>query len=107
MSYDIWLTIDTGGPEPATVGGSYDMTSNVAPMWRLAGADLAEFHGRKAADCLPALHHAIADMTVFPGKYEALNPENGWGDAAGCLKFLQDLMLAFEAHPLATVAVSR
>ena len=107
MSYDVWLTIDTGGPEPATVCDIGNMTSNVAPMWRLAGADLAEFDGKKAGDCLAALHHAIADMTVFPEKYEALNPPNGWGDAAGCLRYLSDVMLAFEKHPLATVVVSR
>jgi hypothetical protein len=107
MSYDIWLTIDTGGPAPAPVGGSLNMTSNVAPMWRLAGADLAEFKARTAGDCIPELRTAIADMAGNPEKYRPLNPSNGWGDYAGCLEFLRELLVMFEEHPKATVEVWR
>lgn len=107
MSYDIGLTIDKGGPEPATVSGGRNMTSNVAPMWRLAGADLAEFHGKTAGDCLPVLRAAIADMEDNPGKYEPLNPDNGWGSYETCLGFLRELAGDFAAHPKATVAVWR
>jgi hypothetical protein len=107
MSYDIWLTIDTGGPEPATVADVGNMTSNVAPMWRLAGADLADFDGKTAGDCLDALRTAVGDMAAHPAKYEALNPPNGWGDQTGCLRYLMDVLATFELHPLATVVVSR
>jgi hypothetical protein len=107
VSYDIWLTIDTGGPEPAQVGRDFNMTSNVAPMWRLAGADLAEFHGHYAGNTLHLLDKAIADMTENPGKYAPLNPPNRWGDYASCLAFLHGLRDEFAAHPRAKVQVSR
>lgn len=107
MSYDIWLTIDTGGDEPAQVGGSYNMTSNVAPMWRLAGADLAEFEDKLAGDVLPVLQAAITDMDAHPEKYRPLNPPNGWGSYESCLKFLIELRDEFRRHPKATVAVWR
>ncbi len=107
MSYDLWLTIDTGGPEPASVGREFNMTSNVAPMWRLAGADLAEFHGQQAGTTLPLLDKAIADMAANPDKYTPLNPPNGWGNYDGCLEFLRDLRAEFARHPQATVQVWR
>ncbi len=107
MSYDLWLTIDTGGPEPAVVADVGNMTSNVGPMWRLAGADLAGFHGKPVADCVDQLRAAVADMRANPGKYLPLNPPNGWGDYHGCLEYLTDMLAAFEAHPKATVMVFR
>ncbi|MGH3795966.1 MAG: hypothetical protein ACRDSP_13875 [Pseudonocardiaceae bacterium] len=84
-----------------------NMTSNVAPMWREAGADLAEFDGRAAAEVLPVLRTAIAAMEDDPAVYEAMNPANGWGDYDSCLEFLRELVKDFTAHPKATVVVSR
>lgn len=107
MSYDIWLVIDTGGVEPAEVGRSRNYTSNCAPMWRAAGADLAEFHGKTADECIPSLCEACGAMMCDRATYEAMNPENGWGDYEGCLKFLQTLLSDFCNHPKATVCVSR
>jgi hypothetical protein len=107
MSYSIGLEIDTGGPEPAYLGGDWDYTSNCAPMWRRAGADLAEFNGRLAVDCLPLLESAIAHMKANPSVYEAMNPDNGWGSYAGLVPALDDLAASFRRHPKATVTVSR
>jgi hypothetical protein len=106
VSYDIGLCIDTGGPEPAYLTDR-NQTSNVAPMWRHAGADLAGFHGRIAADALPALRAAIATMEDNPATYKAMNPPNGWGDYDSCLEFLRGLVTDFTSHPKATVMVSR
>lgn len=107
MSYDIWLEIDTGGPEPAVVGPDWNYTSNCGPMWRAAGADLADFEGKPAGDCLPTLNAAITEMAVNPARYEAMNPANGWGDYGSLLSALQQLAGGFRAHPKATVRVSR
>ncbi len=107
MSYDIWLIIDTGGPEPAHVGGDWNCTSNCAPMWRAAGADLAEFNGRKAADCLPVLDAAIQKMQADPETYRAMNPPNGWGDYDSLVRALERLAQELRYHPKATVRVWR
>lgn len=107
MSYDISLDIDTGGPEPATVWDGWNITSNVAPMWRLSGADLADFDGRRAGDCLPTLIDAAIDMATNPDKYTPLNPKNGWGDYEDCLEAMAKLLHALGRHPLATIRVSR
>jgi hypothetical protein len=107
VSYDVWLEIDTGGPEPAVVSEARNMTSNVAPMWRLAGADLAHFAGMPAVECIPDLRKAIAKMEDDPAPYRALNPRNGWGDYESCLGYLRALLADFLNHPKATVKVSR
>jgi hypothetical protein len=108
MSYDVWLTIDTGGPEPAVVGrDSWGYTSNCAPMWRAAGADLGEFDGKLAGDCARLLRSAIVRMKAIPATFEAMNPENGWGSYKTLVPALERLLKEFELHPLATVRVSR
>lgn len=106
MSYDVSLMIDTGGPEQVEVTWR-NMTSNVACMWRHAGADLAEFDGRKAGEVYPLLVDAVAEMLANPGTYRAMNPPNGWGSYETCVEFLRQLAVDFGAHPNATVSVSR
>ncbi len=107
MSYDIHLEIDTGGPEPAWVGRDWNYTSNCGPMWRSAGADLAEFHGQFAGNVLHVLDKALAEMEANPATYRAMDPENGWGSYDTLLPALRELREMFAAHPKATVRVSR
>jgi hypothetical protein len=107
VSYDVSLTIDTGGPEPADVGSDHNMTSNVACMWRHAGCNLAECDGKTAADMLPMLAAAIAKMRAEPATYRAMNAPNGWGTYEGCLGFMERLHADWTAHPKATIRVSR
>jgi hypothetical protein len=108
LSYDISLTVDTGGEEPAVIGDlDWNYTSNCGPMWRAAGADLAEFDGKPAGDCFPILVDAIAEMRDNPGKYKEMAPPNGWGSYTSLLPALRELAEAFERHPRAIVRVSR
>lgn len=107
MSYDIWLTIDTGGPEPATLDVDWNYTSNCRSMWRAAGADLAQFDGKTAGECAPILDAAIEELANHPAKYKAMDPENGWGSYDTLLPALGELADAFKCHPKATVVVSR
>lgn len=106
MSYDIYLEIDTGGAEPALLT-DWNFTSNVSRMWRAAGADLAEFDGKTAGDCLPTLEAAVAEMEAHPAKYEAMDSPNGWGTYEHLMPRLDVLAEQFRAHPKATVRVSR
>ena len=107
MSYSISLDIDTGGPEPAVVGRDWNYTTNCAPMWREAGADLAEYDGKLAGACVPSLSNAIDVMRLESARFKAMNPENGWGSYDSLLPALDKLLSNFRAHPLATVRVSR
>lgn len=106
MSYDVSLYIDTGAGGSAEVFWR-NMTSNVAPMWRKAGADLAEFQGKAADACVEPLAKAIAAMEADPGTYKAMNPETGWGDYTGCLDFLKSIHEACVTHPACVVHISR
>ena len=107
MSYDISLTVDTGGTEPAAVWDGWNYTTNCARMWRKAGADLAEFDGGVAGECLPVLEAAITEMAANPAEYTAMNPPNGWGSYESLLPALRELAAGFRAHPKATVRVWR
>lgn len=106
MSYDLYLEIDTGGPDPVTVF-DWNFTSNVAPMWRAAGADLAEFHGKQASDCAPVLTKAIIEMEANPARYEAMDSPNRWGTYEHLMPRLRALLRAFRQHPKTTIRVSR
>lgn len=84
---------------------SGNMTSNVAPMWRNAGIDLKTFDNARADDMIPKLRIAIAEMEAKPFTFAAMNPENGWGDNNGALRFLREILAACEESPNATIMV--
>ncbi len=108
MSYDIWLEIDTGGVEPVVVpGSSWNYTSNSVRAWREAGADLAEFHDKTAAECAPILAAAIEVMRSDPIKYKAFDAANGWGSYETLIPALNELYYTLKRHPKATVKVWR
>lgn len=108
MSYDVWLTIDTGGDEPAMVADCGNMTSNVGPVWRHVGADVAEFHGKRAADCLDLVTEGLRRLRVAPRSFDHLVRGGGeWGTVESAIEYLTQLERDFRAHPSATVAVSR
>lgn len=110
MSYDIWLDIDTGGPEPATVCEVGNYTSNVSDMWaRALGYRLGDLHDRQCAECIDDLKRAV-DHILDPANradYEAMNPSNGWGSHEGAADYLVQLLNACRCHPKATVKISR
>jgi hypothetical protein len=108
MSYDIWLEIDTGGPEPATVAEVGNYTSNVSGMWADAlGRSLGDYHGAPCSEAAGSLLRGVERMKADPAHYEAMNPENGWGDYEGALKYLEQLYEACTRHPKATIAIWR
>src|ERR1051326_392138 len=104
MSYSLWVEMDAGGSEPMTAG-SWNYTSNCALMWREAGADLAEFDGRKAKDCLTFVIDAVAELKANPKKYRAMDPPNGWGSYDSLLPAIVELGELFVQYPEATVRV--
>jgi len=109
MSYDIWLEIDTGGPEPAIVHEVGNYTSNVVPMWAkaLGGTSLGEYHGRNAGDAVTELRAAVARMDAEPAIYAAMNPPNGWGESRSARDYLNKVAQACADHPRTTIHISR
>lgn len=59
----------------ATSDFYWNYTSNMGPAWRAAGADLAEYDGKPAAECSPALDAAIATMEAEPERVAAGPPD--------------------------------
>jgi hypothetical protein len=106
MSYDISLMADTGGPESVEVFDC-NHTSNTAQMWRDAGCDLAEFHGKPASELTPVIDQAIEKMKGDPDHFKQYDAPNGWGDYHSTLAFLSDIAAACRSHPKTTVEVSR
>lgn len=106
MSYDVSLEIETGGDSSAQVFWR-NMTSNVAPMWRKAGADIADMDGRTAAECAPILAAAVTAMETDPAAYKLMDPPNGWGSYETCLDFLRSIHAACVEHPACSISVSR
>lgn len=59
-------------------------------------------------------HHLIVTIRLGldrlrgdPQRYQALDPENGWGNYEGLVRFTADYLAACEKHPDAMVRVSR
>lgn len=108
MSYDLYLQIDTGGEDPATVRDIGNYTSNVSGIWAEAlGYPLADLHGRTAAEAIDDLRQAVQRMASDPEKYRAMQPPNGWGNYEGARDYLSDLLEGCLAHPKSTIYVSR
>ncbi len=108
MSYDVYLSENwcehcQRGDEVL----SWNYTSNMSAAWREAGADIAEFHHKRAKDCAPLLGAAIDDMLARPEHYAPFNAPNGWGSMRTLVPALQRLLAAMEEHPDAVLRVSR
>lgn len=107
MSYDIYLTIDTGGEHEATVCEVGNHTSNTRPMWDKAlSGDFQDLDGKNAGESIEALTFAVVHMENNSAEYLPLNPPNGWGNYNSALKYLYKLLRACEENPKATIRMS-
>lgn len=108
MSYDIWMEVDAGGPEPVSVTDSINHTSNTYAMWeRALGFSLRELNGRMGAECIPLLESAIGHMRDPRNRisYQHMNPANGWGSHDSATAFLEDFLRLCERAPKALVRI--
>lgn len=108
MSWNLWLEIDAGGQEPATIDGYEDnITWNLQPM--LSKACMVDgfrsLDGMEANKVSDILKNAMNSMDNFPAYYKKLNPENGWGSYEIALDSLRKLYLACLKYPKATVRI--
>ena len=108
MSYDIWMEIDTGDKHLAGVSEGHNYTYNVFDMYKIAFDNehgINVLHGMLGADAAPLLNKAMVYMSEHVDEMQALNPENGWGDADGALAFLRSIYEDTLRHPKAMVGV--
>ena len=106
MSYDIQLSIDTGGERKARVTECRSPTYNLAAMFALAlGRPIRSLDGMLAGDVIPVLEAATLAMHSDPAKFRALNPPNGWGSYEGALESLCWLLEMCKEHPKAKVEI--
>lgn len=106
VSYDITLTIDTGGEFPATVCEVGNYTYNVSPMYvKALGCSLSDLHDSNCGESIERLRKAVIEMSEHPADYRALNPSNGWGNYEGALAYLRKLYEGCIQHPKATIDV--
>lgn len=108
MSYDIWLSMDTGnGHEPSVFDvGNY--TSNVSEMWfkALGGVLLSSLDGKNAGECVELLRKANQYMEEHYQELLDINPPNGWGNYEGALEYIQKLKRGCIEHPKAIIRIS-
>ena len=102
MGLDIWLT---KVKEVEVYDGNF--THNTTPMWKEAGIYDALYNSaeKTAEEVLPALEKGLKDMQDNPEKYEAMDPENGWGKYEDAMPFLEKLVKAFKEYPDGKIGV--
>lgn len=105
MSYDVWLEADLGGPNPITIDENINHTSNTSAMWRDAGADLLEMHGKLAGECIDSLESAVITITNNKEHYRAMEPCNKWGTVESTIGFLQKVLDLCRKAPKAKLVV--
>lgn len=92
--------------------GDFDQnyTSNVGGMWfETLGKSLGDLieEGHTGKTLAPHLLEGIRRFLMDFPKFEAMNPDNGWGDARGALDYLISIYIACVLHPKEKVSVSR
>jgi hypothetical protein len=107
MSYDVSLAIDTGAPTLTHVVDCGNYTYNVGTMFRkaLGGKGLYDLNGVEAWKVIAKLRLAVDTMRRNRDEYEALNPENGWGNYEGALEYLVGILKECEQHSKCVILI--
>ncbi len=61
----------------------------------------------RARDLIPLLRVGLERLRADPARFQALNPENGWGTYAGFVPWVERYLAQCEAHPGAYVRVTK
>ena len=60
-----------------------------------------------AEELIEPLQNAVVELKANPAKYKKYNPENGFGDYYGFIRFLESYLKACQTYPDAQIEVSR
>lgn len=107
MSWDAWIEMDAGGPEPMVKAPERwsNYTCNVLEMFAEAGLSMRALDGMPCEMAAEQLSDAIARLEAEPERFRKLNPPNGWGRYETAVEFLRSFAALCRAHPLATARV--
>lgn len=61
----------------------------------------------RAAQLIDPLRAGLTNLESDRARFEQYNPENGWGNYDGLVRFVRNYLAACEQYPTATVTVSR
>ncbi len=106
MSLDVYLEV--GGQTAYEA----NITHNVNRMAEAVGCYQElwrpdEIGIERASQLIEPLKAGLIALVSDPLRFEALNPENGWGSYDGLVQFVTAYLKACIQHPDATVRVSR
>ncbi len=106
MSLDVYLNLGDEEVFSANVTHNLNTMAEEAGIYKhLWRPD--EIGITKAAELIEPLCAGLALMCEQPERFEALNPENGWGSYTGFLPWIAKYRQACVKFPNATVRVSR
>lgn len=71
-------------------------------LWRPEEIDIF-----KAYQLIDPLREGLHKLKMYPDKFKAYNPENGWGTYEQFVKFVSNYLDACYEYPNATIEVSR
>lgn len=105
MSLDVYLTGDGGGY-------SANITHNLGAMAREAGIYMHlwrpdEIGLTEANQLVAPLTGGLLALILEPSRFQSFNPQNGWGDWEGLVRFVAEYREACIASPKAKIEVSR
>ena len=107
MSLDVYLTVT----KPTEVF-EWNITHNLGQMAREAGIYEAlwrpeEINVTTAEQLVPLLETGLEKLKADPIRFRRFNPENGWGNYEGLVKFVEKYLEACIENPDAEVRVCR
>lgn len=103
MSWDAYMTIDTGGESPAVVENIRNVTYNNDALFRALGAHPSDLEGKSGQEAAPVIIQAINEWhsQARRAELQKLEPANGWGGLADVKDFLEKALEACKKHPKA------
>ena len=106
MSLDVWLKVNGDEVFAANYTHNCNTMADAAGIYKhLWRPD--EIGITKAQELIDPLYEGIKAMAIDPAKFEALNPENGWGSYKTFVPWVFEYWRACCRWPDADVSVSR
>lgn len=110
MSLDVYLDYYCDGNDVEVFGAN--VTHNLGKMASGAGIYQAcwrpeEIGATKASDIAPILAKGLEKLKADPGRFEAMNPANGWGSYEHFVLWVESYLAACQKFPNAKLRVSR